>query len=220
MRFIYILSVFIVRKLSSLNDVRMVYGGVVMMSFEVVFCRDVIRNTTTLAMTRHGEVLFPILLEYPVSLFLSRFRSRRVRRTTCYLTVYEPVLYVVLGLADGVIGRTSIRDDRLPSFRVMKHEIIFSGKFVIHFKVFQVVDVVILTFSQVFVDTLAVEVVVGGIRQPRVFVLVDRLDIFVSLIDIVFEAFADVFTQVSVNWWCWSIRINVVSEIVLLEHRI
>ena len=67
-----------------------------------------------------------------------------------------------LGLADGVIGRTSIRDDRLPGFRVMKHEIIFSGKFAIHFKVFQVVDVVILIFSQVFVDTLAVEVVVGG----------------------------------------------------------
>ena len=62
---------FIVRKLSSLNDVRMVYGGVVMMPFEVVFFRDVIRNTTTLAMTRHGEVLFPILLEYPVSLFFS-----------------------------------------------------------------------------------------------------------------------------------------------------
>ena len=70
MRFINILSVFIVRKLSSLNDVRMVYRGVVVMSFEVVFCRDVIRNTTTLAMTRHGEVLFPILLEYPVSLFV------------------------------------------------------------------------------------------------------------------------------------------------------
>ena len=76
-------------------------GGVVMMPFEVVFCRDVIRNTTTLAMTRHGEVLFPILLEYPVGLFLSRFRSRRVRRTTSYLTVYEPVLYEVLRLADG-----------------------------------------------------------------------------------------------------------------------
>ena len=60
----------------------------------------------------------------------------------------------------------------------------------------------------------------GGVRQPSVFVLVDRLDIFVFLIDIVFEAFADVVTQVSVNWGCWSIRINVVSEIVLLEHRI
>jgi hypothetical protein len=44
--------------------------------------------------------------------------------------------------------------------------------------------------------------------------LVDRLDIFVFLIDIVFEAFADVFTQVSVNWGCWFIRINVVSEFV------
>jgi len=44
-----------------------------------------------------------------------------------------------------------------------------------------------------------------------------ELDIFVFLIDIVFEAFADVFTQVSVNWWCWSIRMNVVSEFVLLE---
>ena len=76
----------------------------------------------------------------------------------------------------------------------MKHEIIFSGKFAIHFKVFQVVDVVILTFSQVFVDTLAVEVVVGGVRQPSVFVLVDRLCILLFLIDIVFEAFADVFT--------------------------
>ena len=97
MRFIYILSVFIVRKLSSLNDVRLDYGGVVMMSFEVVFCRDVIRNTATLAMTRHGEVLFPILLEYPVSLFLSRFRPRRVCRTTSYMSVYEPVLYEVLG---------------------------------------------------------------------------------------------------------------------------
>ena len=220
MRFVNILSVFIVRKLSSLNDVRLVYGGVVMMSFEVVFCRDVIRNTATLTMTRHGEVLFPILLDNLVGLFLSCFRSRRVCRTTSYLSVYEPVLYEVLGLADGVIGRTSIRDDRLPGFRVMKHEIIFSGKFVIHFKVFQVVDVVILTFSQVFVDTLAVEVVLGGVRQPSVFVLVDRLDIFVHLIDIVFEAFADVVTQVSVNWGCWSIRINVVSEIVLLEHRI
>ena len=190
------------------------------MSFEVVFCRDVIRNTTTLAMTRDGEVLFPILLEYPVSLFLSRFRSIRVRRTTSYLSVYEPVLYEVLRLADGVIGRASIRDDRLPGFGIVNHEIIFSGKFVLHFKVFQVVDVVILTFSQVFVDTLAVEVVVGGVRQPSVFVLVDRLDIFVFLIDIVFEAFADVFTQVSVNWGCWFIRINVVSEFVLLEHRI
>ena len=200
MRFVNILSVFIVRKLSSLNDVRMVYGGVVMMPFEVVFCRDVIRNTTTLAMTRHGEVLFPILLEYPVGLFLSRFRPRRVRRTTSYLSVYEPVLYEVLGLADGVVRRTSIRDDRLPSFRVMKHDIIFSGKFAIRFKVFQVVDVVILTFSQVFVDTLAVEVVVGGVRQPSVLVLVDRLGIFVFRIDIVFEAFADVVTQVSVNW--------------------
>jgi ABC-type microcin C transport system permease subunit YejE len=79
MRFINILSVFIVRKLSSLNDVCVVYGGVVMMLFEVVFYSDVIRNSPTLAMTRHGEVLFPILLEYPVGLFFSRFRSRRVR---------------------------------------------------------------------------------------------------------------------------------------------
>ena len=70
MRFIYILSVFIVRKLSSMNDVRMVYGGVVMVPLEVVFCGDVIRNPPTLAMTRDGEVLFPILLEYPVSLFV------------------------------------------------------------------------------------------------------------------------------------------------------
>ena len=191
-----------------------------MVPLEVVFRGDVIRNPPTLAMTRHGEVMFPILLEYLVSLFFSRFRSRRVRRTTSYLSVYEPVLYEVLGLADGVIGRTSILDDRLPGFCVMKHEIIFSGKFAIHFKIFQVADVVILTFSQVFVDTLAVEVIVGGVRQPSVFLLVDRLDIFALLIDIVFEAFADVFTQVSVNWGCWSIRINVVSEFVLLEHRI
>ena len=103
-------------------------------------------------MTRHGEVLFPIHLEYPVSLFFSRFRSRRVRRTTSYLSIYEPVLSEVLRLAVGVIGRTSIRDDRLPGFRIVKHEIIFSGKFAIHFKVFQVVDVVVLIFSQVFVD--------------------------------------------------------------------
>jgi hypothetical protein len=41
-----------------------------MMSLEVVFCRDVIRNTATLAMTRDDEVLFPILLEYPVSMFV------------------------------------------------------------------------------------------------------------------------------------------------------
>ena len=94
MRFINILSVFIVRKLSSLNDVRMVYRGVVMMSFEVVFRRDVIRNTATLAMTRHGEVLFPILLEYPVSLFLSRFRPRRERRTTSHLSVYLTRLHI------------------------------------------------------------------------------------------------------------------------------
>ena len=102
----------------------------------------------------------------------------------------------------------------------MKHEIIFSGEFVIHFKIFQVADVVILSFSQVFVDTIAVEVVVRGVRQPSVFVLVDRLGIFVFLIDVVFEAFAYVFNQVSVNWGCLSIRINVVSEFVLLEHRI
>jgi len=77
-----------------------------------------------------------------------------------------------------------------------------------------------LTFSQVFTDVLAVEVIVGGVRQPSVFVLDDGLDIRVFLIDVFFEAFADVVTQVSVNWGCWSIRINVVSETVLLEHRI
>ena len=104
-------------------------------------------------MTRHGEVLFPILLDNLVGLFLSRFRPRRVRRTTSYLSVYEPVVYEVFWFADGVVRRTSIRDDRLPGFRIVKHEIIFSGKFAIHFKVFQVVDVVILIFSQVFVDT-------------------------------------------------------------------
>ncbi len=115
-RFINILSVFIVRKLPSLSDVRVVYRGVVVMSLEVVFRRDVIRNTATLAMTGDDEVVFPILLDNLVGLFLSRFRSRRVRRTTCYLSVYEPVLYEVLWFADGVVRRASIRDDRLSSF--------------------------------------------------------------------------------------------------------
>ena len=127
---------------------------------------------------------FPYFWSTLSACFSAVFRSRRVRRTTSYLSVYEPVLYEILGFADGVIGRTSIRDDRLPSFRVMKHEIIFSGKFAIHIKVFQVVDVVILTFSQVFVDTLAVEVVVGSVRQPRVFVLLDRLEIFVGALHV------------------------------------
>jgi len=73
MRFINILSVFIVRKLPSLSDVRVVYRGVVVMSLEVVFRRDVIRNTPTLAMSGHYEIVFPILLDNPVGLFLSRF---------------------------------------------------------------------------------------------------------------------------------------------------
>ena len=137
-----------------------------------------------------------------------------VCRTTCYLPVYEPVVYEVLGLADWVISRASIRNDRLSRLRVMKHEVILRGEIVIHLKIFQVADVVVLNLSQVFVDTLPVEFVVGGVRQPSVLVLVDRLDIFVFLIDIVFEAFADVVTQVSVNWGCWFIRINVVSEFV------
>ena len=50
--------------------------------------------------------------------------------------------------------------------------------------------------------------------------LVDRLGILVLLVDIIFEAFADVFAQVSAEGVCWSIRIHVVSELVLLEHRV
>jgi len=142
-------------------------------------------------------------------MFLSLFCSGHVRRTTSYLTVYEPVLYEVLGLADGIIGSASIRDDCLPGFRIMKHGIIFGGKFCVNLKVFQVIDVVILIISQVFVDTLTVEVVVGGVRLPSVFVLVDRLGILVFLIDILFEAFAYMFTQVSVNWGCWFTLMNV-----------
>ena len=42
MRFINVLSVFIVCELSSLCDIRMVYGGVVVMPLEVVFRGDVI----------------------------------------------------------------------------------------------------------------------------------------------------------------------------------
>ena len=41
-------------------------------------------------------------------------------------------------------------------------------------------------------NTLAVEVVVGSVRQSSVFVLVDRFGIFVFLIDITLETFADV----------------------------
>ena len=142
MRFVNILSVFIVRKLSSLNDVRMVYGGVVMMPFEVVFCRDVIRNTTTLAMTRGDEVLFPILLEYPVSLFFGRFRSRRVRRTTSYLSVYEPVLYEVRRLADGVICLDSSPVELLPGLRVLNDAILYMGCIVSPFLAFHSVALV------------------------------------------------------------------------------
>ena len=60
------------------------------------------------------------------------------------------------------------------------------------FKIFQITDVIILTFSQVFINTLAVEVVVGSVRQSSVFVLVDRFGIFVFLIDITLETFTDV----------------------------
>ena len=74
----------------------------------------------------------------------------------------------------------------------MKHEVVFRGKFVIHFKIFQITDVIVLAFSQVVVDTLAVEMVGGSVRQSSVFVLVDRFDIFVVLIDISLEAFSDV----------------------------
>ena len=61
-------------------------------------------------MTRDDEVLLSILLDNLVGLFLSRFRSRRVGGTTCYLPVYEPVVHEVLGLADGVISRAPIRN--------------------------------------------------------------------------------------------------------------
>ena len=192
MRFVNILSVLIVCELSSLCDIRMVYGGVVVMPLEVVFRGDVIRNTPTLAMARGDEVLLSILLDNPVGLFLSRFRSRRVGGTTCYLPVYEPVVHEVLGLADGVISRTPIRDDGLARLRVMKHEVVFRGKLVVHFKIFQITDVIVLAFSQVVVDTLSVEVVVGSVRQSSVFVLVDRFGIFVFLIDITLETFTDV----------------------------
>ena len=205
MRFVNVLSVFIVSILSSLCDIRMVYGGVVVMSLEVVFRGDVIRNTATLAMSGHYEIVFPVLLDNLVGLFLSRFRSRRVGGTTCYLPVYEPVVHEVLGLADGVISRSPIRDDCFPSFWIVKHKIISGGEFVVHFKIFQITDVIILAFSQVVVDTLAVEVVVGSVRQSSVFVLVDRLDIFVLLIDIALEAFTDVGAQVSAEGVCWSI---------------
>ena len=97
MRFVNTLSVFIVCELSSLCDIRMVYSWVVVMSLEVVFRGDVIRNTATLAMTRDDEIVFPVLLDNLVDLFLSRFRSRRVGGTTCYLPVYEPVVHEVLG---------------------------------------------------------------------------------------------------------------------------
>ena len=56
-------------------------------------------------MTRDDEVLLSILLDNTVDLFLSRFCSRRVGGTTCYLPVYEPVVYEVLGLVDRSIGR-------------------------------------------------------------------------------------------------------------------
>ena len=113
MRFINGLSVFIVSILSSLCDIRMVYSWVVVMSLEVVFRGDVIRNTSTLAMTRDDEIVFPVLLDNLVGLFLSRFRSRRVGGTTCYLPVYEPILNKVLRFADRIISRTPIRDDGL-----------------------------------------------------------------------------------------------------------
>ena len=142
----------------------MVYGGVVVMPLEIVFRGDVIRNASTLAMTRDDEILLSILLDNPVGLFLSRFRSRRVGGTTCYLPVYEPVVHEVLGLADGVISRSPIRDDCFPSFLIVKHKIISGGEFVVHFKIFQITDVIILAFSQVVADTLAVEVVVGSDR--------------------------------------------------------
>ena len=103
----------------------MVYGGVVVLPLENVFRGDVIRNASTLAMTRDDEIVFPVLLDNLVDLFLSRFRSRRVGGTTCYLPVYEPVVHEVLGLADGVISRTPIRDDGLARLRVMKHEVVF-----------------------------------------------------------------------------------------------
>ena len=171
-------------------------------------------------MSGHHEIVLSVLLDNLVGSFLSRFRSRRVGGTTCYLPVYEPILNKVLRFADRIISRTPIRDDGLARLRVMKHEVVFRGKFVVHFKIFQITDVIILTFSQVFMNTLAVEVVVGSVRQSSVFVLDDRLDVFVFLIDITLEAFSDVGAQVSAEGICWSIRIDVVSEIMLLEHRI
>ena len=100
MRFINVLSVFIVCELSSLCDIRMVYSWVVVMSLEVVFRGDVIRNTSTLAMTRDDEVLLSILLDNLVGLFLSRFRSRRVGGTTCYC-----LLYTSPSPRDGLLSR-------------------------------------------------------------------------------------------------------------------
>ena len=76
-------------------------------------------------MTRDDEVLLSILLDNLVGLFLSRFRSRRVGGTTCYLPVYEPILNKVLRFADRIISRTPIRDDGLARLRVMKHEVVF-----------------------------------------------------------------------------------------------
>ena len=86
----------------------------------------------------------------------------------------------------------------------MKHEVVFRGKFVVLFKIFQIADVITLTFSQVFMNTLAVEVVVGSVRQSCVFVFDDRLRIFVFLIDIAHEAFSDVIPKVSAEGFCWS----------------
>ena len=103
----------------------MVYGGVVVMSIEIVFRGDVIRNASTLAMTRDDEVLLPVLLDNLVGLFLSRSRSRRVGGTTRYLPVYEPILNKVLRFPDRIISRTPIRDDGLARRRVMKHEVVF-----------------------------------------------------------------------------------------------
>ena len=70
-------------------------------------------------MTRDDEVLLPVLLDNLGGLFLSRFRSRRVGGTTCYLPVYEPILNKVLGFADRIISRTPIRDDGLARLRVI-----------------------------------------------------------------------------------------------------
>ena len=57
-------------------------------------------------MARDDEVLLSVLLDNLVGVFLSRFRSRHVGGTTCYLPVYEPVVHEALGLAGGVISRT------------------------------------------------------------------------------------------------------------------